>query len=240
MKLNKKSTSLLLFAASILLLLSGCMYPADEKAVRENPYEEQLETIQKAVYTYKENNGGLLPIKTRDQETDLYIKYPIEFSKIVPAYTEKIPSNAYETGGIYQYVLMDVEDNPTVKLVDLRIAERIRELNLRKFINGKLPFKDPVGENVYEIDFEAMGFKEPLKVESPYSDAQLPIVVGGDGNFYVDYSIDLNRILQEEKPDVKEGEDIRYILFESNPILPAYSLPYTVNEKNEPVFMKKK
>ena len=81
---------------------------------------------------YQENNGGLLPIKTRDMETDIYIKYPIEFSKIVPAYTEKIPSNAYEKGGIFQYVLMDVETNPTVKLVDLRVAERIRELNLRK------------------------------------------------------------------------------------------------------------
>ena len=86
---------------------------------------------------------GLLPIKTRELETDIYIKYPIEFSKIVPAYTEKIPSNAYETGGIYQYVLIDVETNPTVKLVDLRSAERIRELNLRKNINGRVPFKDP-------------------------------------------------------------------------------------------------
>ncbi|MCM3743010.1 hypothetical protein M3193_02530 [Sporosarcina luteola] len=239
MKMVPKTSVLLPSVIAIVLLLSGCMYKGEDKAVRENPYEDQLELIQKAVNAYKENNGGLLPIKTRDQETDMYIKYPIEFSKIVPAYTEKIPSNAYETGGIYQYVLMDVEENPTVKLVDLRIAERIRDLNLRKHINGKLPFKDPVGENVYEIDYEAMGFKEPLKVESPYSDALLPIVVGGDGHFYVDYSIDLNRILQEEKPDVKKGEDIRYLLSESYPILPAYSLPYTVNDKNEPVFLKK-
>ncbi|WP_353056504.1 hypothetical protein [Sporosarcina luteola] len=235
----RKTSVLLLSVIAISLLLSGCMYKGEEKAVRENPYEDQLELIQKAVNAYKENNGGLLPIKTKEQETDMYIKYPIEFSKIVPAYTEKIPSNAYETGGIYQYVLMDVEENPTVKLVDLRIAERIRDLNLRRHINGKLPFKDPVGENVYEIDYEAMGFKEPLKVESPYSDALLPIVVGGDGHFYVDYSIDLNRILQEEKPDVQEGEDIRYLLSDFYPILPAYSLPYTVNEKNEPVFLKK-
>lgn len=240
MKMIRKKFTLFFLVSAISLLLSGCLYPEDEKAAQENPYEEQIDAVQKAVNSFKENTGGLLPIKTRENETDMYIKYPIEFSKIVPAYTEKIPSNAYETGGIYQYVLMDVEENPTVKLVDLRIAERIRDLNLRRHINGKLPFKDPVGENVYEIDFEAMGFKEPLKVESPYSDALLPIVVGGDGHFYVDYSIDLNRILQEQKPDVKEGEDIRYLLADSNPILPAYSLPYTVNEKNEPIFMKKK
>ncbi len=227
--------SMLLFT----IILSGCMYPKDEKVTRENPYEDQLESVQKAVDAFKENSGGLLPIKTREQETDQYIKYPIEFSQIVPAYTEKIPSNAYEVGGIFQYVLMDVEENPTVKLVDLRIAERIRELNIRKTVNGSVPFKDPVGEAVFEIDYEKMGFKEPIKVESPYSDALLPIVIGGDGNFYVDYSIDLNRILQEEKPSVEQGEDIRHLLSDEYPILPAYSLPYTVNEKNEPIFMKK-
>ncbi|WP_153732211.1 hypothetical protein [Sporosarcina obsidiansis] len=224
----------------VSLLLSGCLSrPPDEKQASETPYPDQLETIQKAVERFQEQSGGLLPIKTRDMEIDQYIKYPIEFSKIVPDHTEKIPSNAFENGGIFQYVLIDVEENPTVKLVDLRIAEKLRDLNLRKFINGNLPFLDPVGENVYEVDFKKMGFKEPLTVESPYSNAHLPIVVAGDGNFYVDYSIDLNKILMEEKPEIEQGVDIRYLLSENSPILPAYSLPYTVNEANEPVFMKK-
>ena len=60
--------------------------------------------------------------------------------------------------------------------------------------------------------------------------------LGEMGYFYIDYSIDLNRILQEKKPDVKEGEDIRYLLADNYPVLPAYSLPYTVNEDNEPIF----
>lgn len=236
MKLTMKKIGILLLS-SFVLLLSGCMYGGDEKATQEIPYADQLESIQKAVNAYQETTDGLLPIKTRDLETDLYIKYPIEFSKIVPAFTEKIPSNAYETGGIYQYVLMDVETNPVVKLVDLRSAERIRELNLRKHINGRVPFNDPVGEHVYTVDFKAMGFKEPLTVPSPYSDAILPIVIGGDGKFYIDYAIDLNLILQEQQPDVKAGEDIRYLLADHYPVLPAYSLPYTVNEQNEPIFM---
>ena len=91
-------------------------------------------------------------------------------------------------------------------------AEHIRDLNLRKNINGRVPFKESVGENVYAVDFKAMGFKEPLTVPSPYSDAILPIVIGGDGIFYIDYSIDLNRILKEKNPDVKQGEDIRYLI----------------------------
>ena len=221
----------------LAILLSGCMYPSDEKAVRENPYADQVETVQKAVDSYHETNNGLLPIKTRDLETDRYIKYPIDFSKIVPAFTEKIPSNAYENGGIFQYILVDVDENPTVKLVDLRTAERIRELHLRRQINGNLPFKEAVGENVYEIDYKKMGFEAPLMIESPYSTAQLPIIVSGDGNFYVDYSIDLNRILNEQNPEVKPGDDIRFLLEEESLVVPAYSLPYTVNEQNEPVFM---
>jgi hypothetical protein len=229
----------LLFIASLVIVLSGCMYPSEKTTGQEIPYADQLESMQKAVEAYQKDSGGLLPIKTRELETDIYIKYPIEFSKIIPAYTEKMPSNAYEMGGIYQYVLIDVETNPTVKLVDLRSAESIRDLNLRKNVNGRAPFKESVGKHVFAVDFEAMGFKEPLTVPSPYSDAILPIVIGGDGIFYIDYSIDLNRILQEKDQTVKEGEDIRFLLTDNYPVLPAYSLPYTVNKDNEPIFMNK-
>lgn len=237
MKLTAKIKGVI-FLGSILMLLSGCMMPDDEKVTQVTPYADQIETIQKAVDAFRDSTGGLLPIKTKDLDTDIYIKYPIEFAKIVPAYTEKLPANSYETGGVYQYVLTDVENNPTVKLVDLRSAERIRELNLRKNINGHIPFNESVGENVYAVDYKTMGFKEQPTVPSPYSDTMLPVVVGGDGIFYIDYSIDLNRILKEQQPDVKVGEDIRYLLADNYPVLPAYSLPYTVNEDNEPVFMK--
>lgn len=215
------------------------MYPGEDEGQGKIPYPEHIDSIQRAVDAYQKESGGLLPIKTKEEVTDKYIKYPVEFAKIVPNFTEKIPSSAYEKGGIFQYVLMDVEENPTVKVVDLRAAEIIRDLNLRKNMNGGIPFKDKIGENVYEIDFEALGIKSPLTLESPYSDAHLPVVVGGDGNFYIDYSIDLHRILSEEKPEVHEGEDIRFLLEEGSSVVPAYSLPYTVNENNEPIFMGK-
>ena len=85
-----------------------------------------------------------------------------------------------------------------------------------------------------------MGYKEEQTVPSPYSDVNLPLIATGDGNVYIDYSIDLNRILNEDKPNVKPGDDIRFLLEDKYPVLPAYSLPYTVNEKNEPVFLIKK
>lgn len=45
------------------------------------PYEDQLDAVQNAVDSFRENSSGLLPIKTRDMETDQYIKYPIDFKK---------------------------------------------------------------------------------------------------------------------------------------------------------------
>ncbi|MFX3673953.1 MAG: hypothetical protein ACE3JQ_05865 [Paenisporosarcina sp.] len=234
-----KKFSLFTIFISSIILLSGCMYPDSARTESQLPYEDQLNSVQQAVEKYQEASSGLLPIKTRDQDVDQYIKYPIEFEKIVPAYLGKIPPNAYENGGLFQYVLMDVEENPTVKLVDLRSAEKIRELKIKMGINGYGPIDVQIAENVYTLDYKVMGYEKEQTVPSPYSDVSLPLVATGDGNIYIDYSIDLSRILQEEKPNVKPGDDIRYLLVEKYPILPAYSLPYTVNEKNEPVFMMK-
>ena len=95
------------------------------------PYEDQLQVVQKAVVTFKEQNDGILPIKTRDMSTPIYQKYPIDFQQIAPRYIQEAPGNAYESGGVYQYVLIDVETNPTVKLIDVRMAEQIQELSLK-------------------------------------------------------------------------------------------------------------
>ena len=115
---------------------------------------------------------GYCRLKQETLKRIFILNIQLSFPKFTGLYG-KNPFQCYETGGIYQYVLMDVENNPTVKLVDLRSAESIRELNLRKNINGRVPFNDSVGENVYAVDFKTMGFKEPLTVPSPYSDAHL-------------------------------------------------------------------
>ena len=220
-----------------MILLSGCMYPDSERLENEKPYEDQLASVQVAVEKFQEATNGMLPIKTRDQDVDQYIKYPIDFEKIVPAHLSEIPPNAYENGGLFQYVIMDVEENPTVKVVDLRSADKIRELNIKLGINGYGPVAGKIDENIFKLDYQAMGYEDEQTVPSPYSDVNLPLVATGDGTIYIDYSIDLNRILQEDKPKVTPGEDIRYLLVDKYPVVPAYSLPYTVNENNEPEFL---
>lgn len=233
-----KKPAMLLTIAAIAMFLGGCMYPDSERAKNETPYEDQIIAVQNAVNQYRGTSGGLLPIKTRDMDVDQFIKYPIDFSKIMPAYMAEMPTNAFEVGGIYQYVLMDVEENPTVKLVDLRIAEAIRSVNVRKSANGgRAPISEILADNVYKFNHEAMGFDEEPTVVSPYTGRNLPMVVNGQGEVFVDYSMDLYSALQEYEGTIEPGQDIRFLLYEDNPVVPAYSLPYTVDENNEPVFL---
>ena len=58
----------------------------------------------------------------------------------------------------------------------------------------------------------------------------------GDGELHVDYAVDLGQLLKEDKPNVKPGDDIRQLLVDKFPVVPAYSIPYTVDENGEPIY----
>lgn len=133
----------MLFSLLIILsvILSGCLYPQDKLAENQVPYEDQVKSVQSAVDRFQKDNGGILPIKTRDASTPIYQKYPIDFQKLVPKYMAEPPGNSFENGGIFQYVLVDVETKPTVKIFDLRIAETIRDVMIRIRANGYPPYK---------------------------------------------------------------------------------------------------
>lgn len=230
-----------LFFSIMLLsfLLSGCLYPEENLNQNEVPYEDQLQSVQSAVNQFQTEEGGILPIKTKEDDPDIYEKYPVDFSKISPRFMAEPPGNAYESGGIYQYVLIDVETNPAVKLIDLRIAEQIRSIRVRLLAHEFPPFKDTLADNVYTLDFKELGYEDEPYITSPYSGKQLPLVMSGDGTIYIDYAADLYAALQETDSPPAPGEDIRSLLTQSSPFVPAYSLPYTVDEQGEPIFMNK-
>ncbi|MFD3446113.1 hypothetical protein ACFDTO_16085 [Microbacteriaceae bacterium 4G12] len=221
-------------------ILSGCLYPKDSLKANQVPYKDQLRAVQTAVDEYKKENGGLLPIKTRDMNTPIYQKYPIDFSKLSSSFLQEPPKNAFESGGIYQYVLVDVETNPTVKLIDIRIAEQIRDLKLKLQMyrdqHQYPPFHKVLADGVYTLDYKKMGLKDDPYVVSPYSGKNLPFVIDAQGEIYVDYSADLYEILQKHPEEAKPGEDIRKLLVKDAPFVPAYSLAYTVKDK-EPIFL---
>ena len=220
-------------------LLSGCMYPKEELTQNQIPYKDQVQAVQTAVDNFKRDNGGILPIKTKEAETPIYQKYPIEFKKISPKYIAEPPGNAYENGGIFQYVLVDVETNPTVKLFDLRMTETIRELKLRIKTKGYPPYKTQIAKNVFSLDYKKLGYETAPFVVSPYTNQNLSLVITGSAEVYVDYRPDLYQKLKNSDIVVKPGEDIRSILVKDSMFVPAYSLPYTIDTKTkEPIFLE--
>ncbi|MFJ7828610.1 hypothetical protein ACIQXU_00225 [Peribacillus sp. NPDC097284] len=225
-------------------LLTGCLYPQKQKVQNQLPYKEQIQSVQSAVDQFKEDEGGILPIVTKEADTPIYQKYVIKFTKISPRYMGEPPDNAYESGGVFQYVLVNVENDPTVKLLDVRMAQKIQDISLRlqayQQSNGYPPYKERISENVFTLDYKKMGLKEAPTVTSPYSQKDLYLVVDGDGNLYVDYTPDLYDVLQQHDGRIKTGEDIRELLVDSSEFVPAYSLPYTIDEKSKsPIFLTK-
>ncbi|QED48441.1 hypothetical protein [Cytobacillus dafuensis] len=236
----KKGLRLLSMLVLLIPILAGCMYPKENLSQNKIPYKDQVQAVQTAVNQYKEENNGLLPIKTKDQSTPIYQKYPIDFKKLVPQYMAEAPGNAYESGGVFQYVLVDAETDPKVKLLDLRMAETIREIKLRMKSFEYPPYKEHIEGNVFTLDYKKMGYKEDPVALSPFSGRNLPFVITGDAEVYVDYTSDLYEALQNQDHSYKPGDDIRNILVEDSVFVPAYSLPYTIDEKtNKPIFLVK-
>jgi hypothetical protein len=223
------------------ILLAGCLYPNDKLQKNTIPYDDQIAAVQHSVDRFQEDSGGLLPIKTREMGTPIYQKYPVEFTALSPKYMAEPPGIAFESGGIYLFVLVDVEENPTVKLIDLRIAEEIHELNIKldayRQANGYPPFKELVTNGIYTLDYDKLGYAEPPTVESPFSGEHLPFVIDKNAEVFVDYRMDLNITLQEKEHSYKPGDDIRDLLVTDSYFVPAFSLPYTIDDKGEPVFV---
>lgn len=225
------------------MLLSGCLYPEERLKHNEIPYKDQLAAVQSAVEQFQIDNDGILPIKTRDMTTPIYQKYPIDFKKISPKYMAEPPGNAYESGGVYIYVLVDVETKPTVKLLDLKITEKIRDLNLRvdiyKSSNKYPPFKEKVGTNVFTLDNKKLGYKGEPFIVSPFTGKNLPLVISNTGEIFIDYRMDLYEYLNKYKSNYNTGDDIRDILVDNSMFVPTNSLPYTIDDNSEPIFLTK-
>lgn len=229
---------LAIILASMMLSACGALYnDEEEKRVQQTPDLDALSAVQRAVDAYQQETG-VLPIKNSEVDTDIFVKYQIDFLKLTTGgYMAKSPDNSFEQGGIFQYVIWNAEEDPTVKLIDLRMTERLREVNLR-FMSTEYPqFKERIADYVYTINYDNIGYDTDIAVESPYSSNLLPLVISTEGVVYVDYSIELQQFIKEKGLTPTPGEDIRYLVADESPILPAYSLPYTVDENNDVIFM---
>lgn len=225
----------------LLLFLSGCLYPGSGVTGRFN-HEAALEMVQTAVEQFQKDRG-ILPIQTRAMETPIYRKYPIDFNRLIPEYLSHPPANAYVEGGVYQYVIVWPDENPHVKLIDLRTVDVVLSVQRRVRVylmqHGSVPYDDVLARTRYTLDFDKLGYEQPPYVKSPFTGKLLPLIVDHNANVYIHYGKDLFEMLQKYEPDFTYGEDIRELLVRHSSFVPVYSVPYTVKD-GEPVFLLKK
>lgn len=227
--------SALFLLTALTILLSGCLYPEEERSSQYGANMEQLERVQGAVDQFRDNTD-VLPIATRDADTPVFQRYPVQFSQIVPGYMSERPGNAFENGGSYQYVLINVEENAEVKLIDLNAAGTIREIETRinnyRATNEYAPVQEVIGNELLRLDFEALGYEEEPTVESPFHpDHRLPLLYTTQGNVIIDFSLDIQYYIDEYgMGNFEEGDDFRWLLAEESPFVPAYSMPQTLND----------
>lgn len=200
------------------------------------PSTVYLEMTQKAIEQFQAEQG-VLPILTKQYDTPIFEKYEIDFKRLMPKYLPDYPGNSFEKGGIYKYVLIDVETKPTVRLLHLGVVSQVANVQLavnnyhRNY--GKWPFGQELAGGYHTIDFDQLNMKEQ-QVESLVSNQLLPFVINEQGMVGIDYAADIAAIIRSTKSVVTEGTDPRHILARESMFVPVKSFPYTM-KGDEPV-----
>ncbi|WP_096188617.1 hypothetical protein [Evansella halocellulosilytica] len=234
-------TSLIVFI--VAMFLTGCLYPEENRGENRVPYDDQLASVQSAVLQYRQDHG-VLPIKTRDAETPIFMKYPVNFGPLIPSYLQNPPGNSFENGGVFQYVLVNPEEVPEVKLIDLTTTREIQDLQRRimqyRRQHDYAPVQEVVGNELLKLDYELLNYDEEPSIESPFHpDHRLPLLMKPNGDIVVDYSIDIQHYIDEHgMGEYEPGDDIRWLLVDHSPFVPAYSIPQTI-EDEEIIFLEK-
>ncbi|NGQ94584.1 hypothetical protein G3578_05240 [Brevibacillus sp. SYP-B805] len=217
-------------------LLTGCLYPNERRLENQVPSTFYLEATQKAVEQYRKDTG-VLPIATKPLDTPIFEKYEIDFSRLMPRYLPDAPANSFEKGGLYKYVLIDVDWKPTVKLIHLGMVSKVADVqhavNRYRDNFGKLPLGKDLGNGYYLIDFQALGTKE-VQIDSMVTNQLLPLIMNAQGEVGIDYAADIATILRNNpSANVPKDTDPRYVMARESMFVPVKSFPYAL-ENGEP------
>ncbi|MGZ9586897.1 hypothetical protein [Paenibacillus marinisediminis] len=212
-------------------LLQGCLYPKELRKDNQAAVKDGILLVQNAVDEYQKLDG-LLPLINADMETPEYEKFKVNLKELETAgLLSSIPQNAFENGGTDQYLILNEETNPTVRVMDLVTAQRANDLqrlmDLAKSKKGQAPRGDELYPGYYTIPLSDIGARD-VTVKSPYSGEPLQFMMDEKGNIYVDYARDLMQAMERtaDPAAAKELTDLREILVEVGLYSPIKSVPY--------------
>jgi len=210
-------------------VLTGCLYPEERLAQNQVPSSYYLEASQKAIEQYQADTG-VLPIVTKPLETPIFEKYEVDFRMLMPKYVPDVPANAFEKGGIYKYVLVDVETKPLVRLINLAAVSKVADVQtaVNRYVSnyGKLPVEKDIGNGYFTIAGKAIGVQD-VQVNSSITNQWLPLIMNERGEVGIDYAADIAITLRNNpKLQVPAQTDPRYVLARESMFVPIKSFPY--------------
>lgn len=213
-----------------LLTLSGCLYPDDRTPGGEASVREAVLTVQDAVDRYFEQTG-VLPIENADESVPTYEKFKIDLGKLQRAdYLGSVPPIAFEKGGRFQFLVIDEETKPQVKLLDLSVYQQVGEVQ-KKVVDYFSAHKGviPAGEQVYpgyvSVDFVKLGTDAP-DIRSVYSRQPLDFIMDVAGKVYLDYGIDIATAINKSRTSPAKDADLRRYLIDASYYVPVKSVEY--------------
>lgn len=222
----------LIAAVSVILALSGCLYNKNNKLDNMTSIRESIVLVQNAIDTYKQRTG-VLPIKNSNSLTPIYEKYVIDMRKLKDGhYISQLPAVSYENGGSAIFVLVNPDEKPEVRVMDLVAYQQTGDIQkkvdeYKASHQGQLPSGAEVAPHFYQLDYAKLGEKQ-VQVESRYSRQFISFVLHESGTVAIDYAPDLMKMITEKSlaAGLQSGSDLRAILVRESPFVPAKSYPY--------------
>lgn len=219
-----------LAVVTCLLALTGCMYPKENTPGGMASAREAVLIVQDAIDRYYADKE-VLPIHNADQTVPVYEKYRIHFGRLKSSgYLANVPPAAFESGGSNQFIIIDEETKPTVKLLDLVVFQAVADMQKKvdqyRMNNAQ---NVPAGEDRYEdftvIDYKRLGTKEPT-VLSMFSRNPLELLLDKNGQVYADYAFDLMTAVQKSGATPQPDTDMRHYLIDQSYYVPVKSPVY--------------
>ncbi|MFC0214867.1 hypothetical protein ACFFK0_20885 [Paenibacillus chartarius] len=219
--------------ALLLFLLTGCMYPADQRKQNTANPAEYITVAQNAVEQYH-TKTGVLPIKNSEETTPLYEKYRIDFKKLQDrGLLSSPPLNSFEAGGPFIYVLVGVETKPQVKLLELTSHQSVGDVqswvdDYKRKNGGQLPKGGEIAPYMYYVDFAKLGKKAP-QVKSVYNrQSFINYIVHESGTVAIDYAPDIMLYVKAKggADKLPANMDLRELLVSESFFVPGHSFPY--------------
>ena len=226
----------LLFVALLCLCCVGCLYP-QERRQQLDQLPEHINRVQTGVNTYMQTHR-MPPYIYKEDERQFTTHYLVDFRALQTTGTN-IPPSAFEQGGNFLYVMINVDKKPIVRLYDLRVQEKVSEVeaDIRSYraANMQLPLGKPMGQGFYSIDFQRL-HEEPVRIPSPYDrQSRLELMIDRQGKVYIDYRAEAMKQIQRIANKPAEGADLRLWLGQQSFYVPAYSPPM-IWKNGEPVW----